>query len=237
MCSPRSGGARPDRARRGVETRAGCRPGGGHRTPGARPRRTCPSARASGESNAVTTSAIGAERDLGRVERRGPVRRSVGQRAARRGSAAARRDARPGRRSWRSAGRRPAPAAPSAAQKRGHWRSDPTATASSPSAVAKVSYGTMFGWALPRRSAARPVTKAFWAWLTSTASVEPSRETSTRWPASTAARASAARIPIAANRPVTTSLIATPTLVGRPPSASASPVIDISPPTAWITKS
>ena len=44
-------------------------------------------------------------------------------------------------------------------------------------------------------------------------------------------------MPIAANRPVTTSLIATPTLVGRPPSASASPVIDISPPTAWMTKS
>ena len=30
--------------------------------------------------------------------------------------------------------------------------------------------------------------------------------------------------------PVTTSLMATPTLVGWPPSASASPVIDISPP-------
>ena len=48
---------------------------------------------------------------------------------------------------------------------------------------------------------------------------------------------SAARIPIAAYSPVTTSLIATPTLVGRPPSASASPVIDIRPPTAWMTKS
>ena len=39
--------------------------------------------------------------------------------------------------------------APIAAQKRGHCRSDPTATAISPSLVAKVSYGTMFGWALP----------------------------------------------------------------------------------------
>jgi hypothetical protein len=48
---------------------------------------------------------------------------------------------------------------------------------------------------------------------------------------------SAARIPIVAYRPVTTSLIATPTFIGRPPSSSASPVIDISPPTAWITKS
>ena len=40
-----------------------------------------------------------------------------------------------------------------------------------------------------------------------------------------------------ANSPATMSLIATPTLVGWPPSASASPVMDISPPTAWITKS
>ena len=43
---------------------------------------------------------------------------------------------------------------PSASQKRGHCRSDPTATAISPSAVANVSYGTMFGWALPRRPGA-----------------------------------------------------------------------------------
>ena len=48
---------------------------------------------------------------------------------------------------------------------------------------------------------------------------------------------SAARMPIVAYNPVTTSLIATPTFVGRPPSTSASPVIDISPPTAWMTKS
>ena len=38
----------------------------------------------------------------------------------------------------------------------------------------------------------------------------------------------------APKRPATTSLIATPTFIGRP---SGSPVIDISPPTAWITKS
>ena len=46
-----------------------------------------------------------------------------------------------------------------------------------------------------------------------------------------AARASERRpgSPTAPNSPVTTSLIATPTLVGWPPSASASPVIDISP--------
>ena len=38
----------------------------------------------------------------------------------------------------------------------------------------------------------------------------------------------------APNSPLTTSLIATPTFSGRP---SGSPVIDMSPPTAWITKS
>ena len=43
--------------------------------------------------------------------------------------------------------------------------------------------------------------------------------------------------PDRAEQPRTTSLIATPTLVGPPPSASAAPVIDISPPTAWMTKS
>ncbi len=46
-----------------------------------------------------------------------------------------------------------------------------------------------------------------------------------------------ARIETAPNSPVTTSVIATPTFVGRPPSASASPVIDMRPPTAWTTKS
>ena len=49
---------------------------------------------------------------------------------------------------------------------------DPTATAISPSAVANVSYGTMFGWALPRRPGAAPVTNAFCAWLTRIARVD-----------------------------------------------------------------
>ena len=44
-------------------------------------------------------------------------------------------------------------------------------------------------------------------------------------------------MPITAYSPVTTSLMATPTFVGCPPSSSACPVIDISPETAWMTKS
>ena len=129
-----------------------------------------------------------------------------------------------------------------ASQNRGHCRSEPTATASSPSRVANVSYGTMFGWALPRRPATGPVTNAFCAWFDEHR--ERRRRAATRRSVGRAAAPptptgaiSPARIPIAANSPVTTSLIATPTLSGRPPSASASPVIDISPPTAWITKS
>ena len=130
--------------------------------------------------------------------------------------------------------------APIAAQKRGHCRSDPTATTISPSLVANVSYGTMFGWALPRRPGARPGGErvlrlvdehrqggrqqgdvdALAAHRTvGAASQEPGED------------------PDVANSPATMSLIATPTLVGWPPSASASPVMDISPPTAWITKS
>jgi hypothetical protein len=49
--------------------------------------------------------------------------------------------------------------------------------------------------------------------------------------------ASAASTATAPSSPVTTSLMATPTLVGEPPSASGAPVTDISPPSAWITKS
>ena len=49
--------------------------------------------------------------------------------------------------------------APIAQQKRSHWRSLPTATAINPSTVANVSYGTMFGWAFPRRVGEAPETK------------------------------------------------------------------------------
>ena len=112
---------------------------------------------------------------------------------------------------------------------------EPTATAISPSAVSNVSYGTMFGWALPRRPGATPETNAFWAWLTSAASVEARSEMSIRWPRPDAGPGSARGRPAPPGRstapsiPVTTSLIATPTFVGRPPSSSAAPVIDISP--------
>ena len=64
-----------------------------------------------------------------------------------------------------------------------------------------------------------------------------------RWPTGPASAElrsrpiSAARTDTAPNSPVTTSEIATPTFVGWPPSASGAPVIDISPPTAWTTKS
>ena len=73
-------------------------------------------------------------------------------------------------------------ASPIAAQNRGHCRSEPTATTIWPSLVANVSYGTMFGWALPRRPGDSPVVNAFCAWLTRTASVDASSDTSTRWP-------------------------------------------------------
>src|SRR5207244_4999016 len=73
-------------------------------------------------------------------------------------------------------------AASRASQKRCHCRSEPTATAISPSAVANVSYGTMFGWALPPRPGDSPVANAFWAWLMSTASVDSRIETSIRCP-------------------------------------------------------
>jgi len=87
------------------------------------------------------------------------------------------------------------------------------------------------------------VTKAFWAWFTRIASVDSSSETSIRWPRPCAGEPSrsrparAARIATAPRIPVVTSLIATPTFDGSPPTSSGNPVIDISPPTAWSTKS
>ena len=158
MCSPRVGGARPDRRRRRRQLRTARRPGGSRPRPGAPCSTVIPSATASGEANAATTSLIGphgisaasSAASQSAVERVGEARRQ--QR-----SDAARPAARPGRRWSRSADRRPAPAAPSAAHSRGHCRSEPTATAIAPSAVANVSYGTMFGWALPSRPGATPV--------------------------------------------------------------------------------
>ncbi len=235
MCSPRSGGAvliAP-----GVAAKASGIPAW-RITPidGCSTSAVMPSAAASGDANASSTSATApfgtsassrraAHSALDRVASRSAISGRSASRwttrspfVAKRGSAA-------------SSG------VPIASQKRGHWRSDPTPTATSPSAVANVSYGTMFGWALPRRPGARPVTNAFWAWLTRTARVDPSSDTSTRCTPDSPRPINAARMPIAAYSPVTTSLIATPTFVGRPPSASRSPVIDMRPPTAWMTKS
>ena len=182
-------------------------------------------------------------RDPGRIEGRDPVRGGPPGEDRREDAGGAPRGSRPGRRSWQIADPRRAPGRPSAAQRRGHCRSDPTATASAPSDVSKVSYGTMFGWALPSRPGAAPDTNAFWAWLTRLASVAPRIETSTRWPwpeagpASRSRPASAPSSPTAPSIPVRMSLIATPTFVGLPPSASAAPVIDIRPLTAWTMKS
>ena len=90
-------------------------------------------------------------RDLGRLERGEPVapvalaeprREDRAQLGPVLDAVAVRREARVG-------GERPA--ARARTQNRGHCRSEPTATAISPSAVSNVSYGTMFGCALPRR--------------------------------------------------------------------------------------
>ena len=101
----------------------------------------------------------------------------------------------------------------------------------------------MFGWALPRRPGDSPVTKRFWAWFASHDSVDSRSEMSIRWPRPWAGDPGRSRPAIAASTavapsiPVVRSLIATPTFVGPPPSASGGPVIDMSPETAWITKS
>ena len=122
-----------------------------------------------------------AGRDVGRLERREPLRgRLLGEALAqRRDQLDPVLDAVAVRREPRVVGER---RQPDARQKRGHWRSLPTATAISPSAVSNVSYGTMLGWALPSRPGATPSTNAFWAWLTSTESVDSKIDTSTRWP-------------------------------------------------------
>ena len=72
-------------------------------------------------------------------------------------------------------------------------------------------------------------------WLTSAASSAENRLTSTRWPSPVASRwRSAARIPTVANSPASTSTSATPTFWGSP---SGAPVMLISPPSAWTSRS
>ena len=173
-------------------------------------------ATASGEANAARMSLIGPAgmSAASRTESHSAEVRSR-NRSASVGRSSARRSTRSPfvakRGSSASAGR------PSATHTRGHWRSEPTATAISPSAVSNVSYGTMLGCALPRRPGATPDTNAFWAWLTSADSVEASSEMSMRWPVPDAGPSARSRATSDASTltapsiPVITSLIATPT--------------------------
>ena len=115
-----------------------------------------PRATASGDANAATMSLIGPH---GISAASSAASQSAVDRDANRAASSGRRTA---RRSTRSplVAKRGSPASddtPSASHSRGHCRSDPTATAIAPSAVANVSYGTMFGCALPSRPGATPV--------------------------------------------------------------------------------
>ena len=160
-----------------------------------------PSATASGEANAATTSLIGPHGISAASSAVHPVGRRAGRRrpSARIGRSADRFSTRSPLVAKRGSSARPG--SPSAAHNRGHCRSDPTATAIAPSAVSNVSYGTMFGWALPSRPGALPDTNAFCAWLTRLASVAPRIETSTRWPAPAPGPASRSRPTSAPSNP------------------------------------
>ncbi len=179
-----------------------------------------PRACACGDANAAGMSLMG-RRDLRGVEDRLPPPRCGASAGARPARDAAGPDSRPGRRCRvpRSAARDPRS---SASHRRGHCRSLPTAIASSPSRVAKVSYGTIVGWALPRRpgalSATRrsgPGSRAVRGWNRA----GTRRSAGLRPHAPPAGRARGARPAPRPRRtgPVTTSLIATPNL--RRPAA------------------
>ncbi len=91
------------------------------------------------------------------------------------------------------------------------------------------------GAALPMRPGVTPPAVNAVPWLTSAASREESRSTSTRCPAPVAVRwRSAARIPTEAKSPARTSTSATPTFCGSP---SGAPVMLMSPPRAWMSRS
>ena len=93
----------------------------------------------------------------------------------------------------------------------------------------------MLGWALPIRPGTLPAMVYAEAWLTSPASSDESRLTSTRWPSPVRSRwRSAARIPTEANSPARMSTSATPTFWGSP---SGDPVMLIRPPSAWTSRS
>ena len=220
----------------------------------ARPGRTAPStgcststiiprATACGDANAAGTSLIGPHG----MSAASSTAIHVGRRPAReprtRGSGGGRRDARRGRRWSRTtrprrgrAARSPRTGAATGARCRRRRRARRRPSR-------KVSYGMRFGCALPIRTGRRAahervlglVDERRRASTRGATRRSAGRAMSVRGGASRASRP--ARIETAPNSPVTTSLIATPTLVGRPPSSSVAPVIDISPPTAWTTKS
>ena len=188
-------------------------------------------------------SSIGPHGDLGRVERREPVGRGPGSedlgqdRAQGRpvlDSIAVGREARvlgEGRKSQRGAQPGPLALGPDSDRDR------------AVGGVPNVSYGTMFGCALPSRPGALPEDERVLRLVDEARQrraeqrdVDPLAR-SEAGPSSRSRPTSAARTPTAPSIPDTTSLIATPTLVGSPPSASAAPVIDISPLTAWTMKS
>ena len=113
-----------------------------------------PRAAASGDANASTMSWIGPLGILGRLERRRATPPGRARGTAPPGSGGARPDARRDRRWSAKRGSAASSGETERLAERRHWRSEPTATAIGPSAVSKVSYGTMLGCALPRRPGA-----------------------------------------------------------------------------------
>ena len=217
MCSPRSGGAvRIAPGRRG-EGERDARPGAGRRRRGARPRRTSRGPRPRATSNAASTSADRAGRDVGGLERRRASRRSarVASRSAMIGRSASRLvDPVAVRGEARVVGEVGQAERRAAARPLPFRARPPRRSGRRPSRTSRT--GRCSGGRCRAGPGRSPVTKAFWAWLTRTASVDPSSDTSTRWPGvAVAARQRApTRIPMTAYSPVTTSLMATPTLVG-----------------------
>ena len=141
-----------------------------------------PRACACGAANASTTSRIGPHGTSACVERREPVGRRAGREACRRAAAGARRDARPGRRSSRTADRRraqrhPAPRRTAATAARCRPPRRARHRRSRTSRTGRCSGGRCRGGRAPGRS-----TNAFCAWFTRTARVDSSSETSIRWP-------------------------------------------------------
>ena len=122
-------------------------------------------------------------RDARRLERGEPRRRDRARGTARRGSGAARPDARRDRRSSRIAGRRRRSGSPSDDAEPpplplGADRDRDRAVGG----LERLVRARCSGGRCRSRPGATPVTNAFWAWLTRLARVAPSSEMSIRWP-------------------------------------------------------